>query len=128
MHIIFNVMWMIQLGPMIERRYGSVYLIAQTALFGMGGVLAEGYITRVAAMGLSGVVYGLLGFIWVRGRLDPDGPGPLAPSVVIMMLLWMLLGFMVPSMRMANWAHAGGLALGMLWGALSAGASRMRAR
>lgn len=126
LHLIFNLMWVHQLGSAIEYHFRSRYLLMQVIVFGVGGVLAEGFITRSSAMGLSGVVYGLLGFVWVRGRLDPRSPIMPAQSTVIFMLFWMLLGFL-GVMNMANWAHAGGLVLGMLWGAVSAGFARRRA-
>lgn len=126
LHLIFNMMWVHQLGSAIEYHFRSRYLLMQVLVFGVGGILAEGFITRHSAMGLSGVVYGLLGFVWVRGRLDPRSPIMPAQSTVIFMLFWMLLGFL-GVMNMANWAHAGGLVLGMLWGAVSAGFARRRA-
>ena len=126
MHLIFNLMWVQQLGSAIEYHFHSRYLLLQVVVFGVGGVLAEGFITHHSAMGLSGVVYGLLGFVWVRSRLDPRSPIVPAQSTVIIMLVWMLMGFS-GVIRMANWAHAGGLVLGMVWGAVSAGLARRRA-
>jgi GlpG protein len=125
MHLIFNLMWIHQLGSAIEFHFRSRYLFLQALVFGVGGVLAEGFISHASAMGLSGVVYGLLGFVWVRGRLDDRSPMKITQSTVIFMLFWMLLGFL-KVMPMANWAHAGGLVLGMLWGAVSAGVARHR--
>lgn len=125
LHLVFNVLMVHRLGSAIEYHFRSRYLLLQALVFGVGGVLAEGFITRGSAMGLSGVVYGLLGFVWVRGRLDPRSPIMPAQSVIIFMLFWMLLGFM-DVVSMANWAHAGGLVLGMLWGAVSAGFARRR--
>lgn len=126
LHLIFNLMWVHQLGSAIEYHFRSRYLLLQALVFGVGGVLAEGFIARGSAMGLSGLVYGLLGFVWVRGRLDPRSPIMPAQSTIIFMLFWMLLGF-TDVIHMANWAHAGGLVLGMLWGAVSAGFARRRA-
>jgi GlpG protein len=126
LHLLFNLWWVHQLGSAIEYHFRSRYLLTQVIVFGVGGVLAEGFITHHSAMGLSGVVYGLLGFVWVRGRLDPRSPIVPAQSTVVIMLLWMLLGF-ANVQPMANWAHAGGLVLGMLWGAVSAGLARHRA-
>lgn len=125
MHLFFNLLWMYQLGSAIEYHFRSRYLLMQVLMFGVGGVLAEGFIARSSAMGLSGVVYGMLGFVWVRGRLDPRSPIVLPQSTIIFMLFWMLLGFL-EVIPMANWAHAGGLVLGMLWGAVSAGVARRR--
>ncbi|MGO2478290.1 MAG: rhomboid family intramembrane serine protease, partial [Pseudoalteromonas sp.] len=67
--------------------------------------------------GLSGVVYGLLGFCWVYSLLNPKQPPLVTNSVVGFMLIWLVLGFvnMLP-VNMANWAHLGGLIGGMAYG------------
>jgi GlpG protein len=70
---------------------------------------------------MSGVVYGLFGYFWLRGRLDPSFGVNLQRSTVVILVGWMILGFVARDvMRMANWAHLGGLVVGMAWGALAA--------
>jgi hypothetical protein len=67
--------------------------------------------------GLSGVVYGLLGFAWVAGRLNPRWLG-MAPATPIMLFMvgWLvicMLGvFDVLGFSVANAAHLGGLLSG----------------
>jgi GlpG protein len=66
--------------------------------------------------GLSGVVYGLFGYFWIAGRLNPAQGLSISPGLVGFMLLWLLLGFFdVLWVSMANWAHLGGLLAGMGW-------------
>jgi len=68
--------------------------------------------------GMSGVVYGLLGYIWVRGKLDPGSGLYLHQTTVIMMLVWLAFGF-TGILSIANGAHLGGLVVGLGWGYLS---------
>lgn len=117
LHIIFNMMWMAQLGAIIERMHRGRTLLAMTILFGMGGTIAQLAIGG-SAIGMSGVVYGLFGFLWARGRFDPTYPLRLNQGVVTMMMGWFLLCFVLP-FGIANGAHTAGLVLGGIWGYLS---------
>ena len=70
--------------------------------------------------GMSGVVYALFGYAWMKGRFDPgDGMGVPQTTVVIMMG-WFLLCFTPYFPNIANEAHAIGLGTGVGWGYLSA--------
>jgi GlpG protein len=70
------------------------------------------------------VLYGLFGYMWVRGRLDPDGGLALPPDTVVILLGWFvlcLLGVMdTETSRVANVAHAAGLLAGVTLGAAPA--------
>ena len=70
---------------------------------------------------MSGVVYALLGYIWMKGTFDPGSGYFLHPSTVGMMLIWFVLCF-TPLMPIgiANTVHAIGLGLGIAWGYISA--------
>jgi GlpG protein len=67
--------------------------------------------------GMSGVVYGLFGYAWVRGRLNPTSGLYLRPDVAVWMMAWFALCFVMPGMNVANTAHAAGLACGAAIGA-----------
>ena len=74
--------------------------------------------------GMSGVVFGLLGFAWVKTRHDPNSGLVLRSDVFVFMMIWLLLGFSgilksAFGISVANWAHAGGLIAGVLAGFLS---------
>jgi GlpG protein len=74
------------------------YLITQNPLFG----------------GLSGLIYGLFGYVWIRGRLDPSFPS-MHKNTVIMMLAWYVICWTGIFGQIANWAHTAGLVLGVVW-------------
>ena len=43
--------------------------------------------------GMSGVVYALFGYLWMKGQVDPEPGMVLHPSTVRVMLLWLVLGW-----------------------------------
>ncbi len=119
-HILFNMLWLKDLGGMLEQYEGAFLLLLQVLIIGVISNLAQYYWSGPSFGGMSGVVYGLLGYMWIRGKLDPYAKLILNPSVVTMMIVWFFLcltGLMGP---VANAAHAGGLVTGMIWGFLAA--------
>ena len=71
LHLIFNLLWLRDLGSMIEARQSSWRLALLVIVIGACSNLAQFYYSGPVFGGLSGVVYGLLGYIWIRGKFDP---------------------------------------------------------
>src|SRR6266853_1022949 len=72
LHILFNMLWLRDLGSMIEGRQSSWHLAILVLVIAAGSNLAQFYFGHYPNFGgMSGVVYGLLGYIWMRGRFDP---------------------------------------------------------
>jgi GlpG protein len=69
--------------------------------------------------GMSGVIYGLLGYVWIRGKRDPGSGLYLHPTTVTMMIVWFFACFTGVFGSVANSAHAAGFGLGIAWGYLS---------
>lgn len=122
LHIIFNMLWLRDLGSMIEGRQSSSYLAVLTlAIAGVSNV-AQFYLSlhhSPSFGGMSGVVYGLLGYIWIRGKRDPASGLYLNSYTVVSSLIWLVLCFTGALGNIANTAHIVGLLLGMGWGYLS---------
>jgi GlpG protein len=120
LHILFNLLWLRDLGSMIEGRQTTGHLAL--LVLGISGLsnLAQFYIHHSPAFGgMSGVVYGLLGYIWIRGKLDPASGLFLHPTTVVTMLVWLVVCFTGLLGPVANTAHVAGLLVGMAWGYLS---------
>ena len=70
--------------------------------------------------GLSGVVFGLLGYLWMKSRFDPASGLYINRGTVFMAVTFLGLGFAgafnVGDVRIANWAHGVGFATGILIG------------
>jgi GlpG protein len=117
-HILFNVMCLRDLGSMIEGRQSTLYLAALVLIIAGASNFAQYVVSGPNFGGMSGVVYGLLGYIWIRGKFDPASGLFLHQNTVIIMLVWFVICFF-GVLRVANTVHAVGLAIGMAWGYLS---------
>ncbi len=118
MHIFFNLWWLLDLGAMIEARQGRLYLLVLVLAIAGGSNFAQYLVSGPGFGGMSGVVYGLLGFIWIRGKFDPASGLYLHPTTVTMMILWFFICY-TGILPVANTVHAVGLGMGMGWGYLS---------
>lgn len=120
LHIFFNMLCLRDLGSMIEARKGSLFLLLLTLVLAgtsnVGQYLWEG----PHFGGMSGVVYGLLGYVWMQGKFNPASKLSLEPQTVTFMIVWFfvcLAGLVGP---IANMAHGVGLIVGVAWGFLDA--------
>jgi len=123
LHIFFNMLWLADLGSMIESRQSTFLLARLVLLLGIFSNAVQYSITGSGYFGgMSGVVYGLIGYMWIRGKFDPTCGLRLHPQTVMSSLIWFFYCFFpgATGMSIANGAHAGGLVLGMAWGWLAA--------
>lgn len=124
-HIVFNGLWLWEFGRRVELLAGSgAYLILLSAL-SIGANVGQ-YLWSGPALfgGFSGVVYGLLGYIWVRNKRIPHPLLALPPSIFPLMIAWLvicLLGILDVLLQgsVANGAHVSGLLIGMVFGAFA---------
>ncbi|MFQ6372844.1 rhomboid family intramembrane serine protease GlpG [Shewanella sp. YIC-542] len=117
LHIVFNLMWWWVLGGKIENQLGSTALLMILLVSGTLPNLLQYVVVGPNFGGLAGVVYGLLGYSWVMGRLKPAAGVSVQPALVGFMLLWLVFGFSgMFGMNIANTAHLAGLLVGMTQG------------
>lgn len=121
LHLIFNMLWLKDLGTMIERHQSSLILGMQVLVMGALSNVAQYWMSGPTFGGMSGVVYGLLGYIWIRGHFDPGSKLFLHKTIVWWMLGWFVLCLTGLVGSVANTAHAVGLGVGIIWGYLSSG-------
>jgi membrane associated rhomboid family serine protease len=127
MHILFNMLWLWDLGRLIELIRGPVFLAIFVAVMGITSNLAQYVITLNPGFGgMSGVVYALLGYVWMQGKYNPRFGYELHQSTVVMMLIWYVVCWTGLVGPIANWAHTGGILLGAAWGYLDAHRARAR--
>jgi GlpG protein len=118
-HILFNMLWIKDLGSMIEARLSSLYLAAMVIIIAILSNTAQMIISGPYFGGMSGVVYGLFGYIWIRGKFDPFCGLFLHKTIVTMMLIWFFACYLVIP-HVANTVHGVGLLIGMVWGFIDA--------
>lgn len=123
LHILFNVLWIRQLGPAVEELYGPARLVVIFTVSGAAGFLASNWLGVVFTIGASGSIFGLLGAMVAFGRKR----GGLFGRMVLRQygqwaLILFVLGFFMAGVN--NWAHAAGFAGGYAAGLLLSLAER----
>jgi GlpG protein len=124
-HILFNMWWLVSLGTLIELRRGTfrlaglILIAAITSNFGQ-----YLWMERVDPgsphifEGMSGVVYALFGYIWMKGLYEPEQGMIMHPNSLNIMLLWLVLCMSGVLGPIANAAHFVGLTVGVALGVL----------
>lgn len=115
-HLLFNLMWLRQLGGQVEANHGIVGLVALVVVSAVPGNLGQFAIGGPYFGGMSGVNYGLFGFVWMQMQYGARARYAMTPSTVWLMMGWLLLcatGYIGP---IADAAHAIGLAVGLCAG------------
>lgn len=121
-HLVFNSLWLSMLGSRIEQLNGSLHLILLVVLSGIVSNMAQYFWTGSFYFGgMSGVVYALLGYIWIKSKLVPHPELQLPPGIVGFMLGWLVVCMtgvldVLLGVGIANAAHLGGLVIGMVLG------------
>ena len=110
LHIVFNVMWIRNLGPGVTEVYGPgrAFLIFNIA--GAGGFLASNLLSGVPTIGASGSIFGLLAALIVYGRRR--GSSTMTRQLWQYAIILGVFGFLMPNIN--NWAHGGGFAAGWI--------------
>lgn len=123
-HIVFNMLMLHALGRRIEARYGAwrmaLLVLTIAIVSNVGQILWN---NNPSFGGMSGVVYGLFGFMWVKAAFFPDSNLWIDNFTVAIMMGWMFLCVAAevspetPSLEVfrgvANGAHVVGFATGL---------------
>ncbi len=122
-HLAFNMLWLKELGSLIERERPWWFLPVLVLVISGISNIAQYYWPPPSPNfgGMSGVVYGLLGYLWVRGKLDPRARFAVRSSTMMWMMAWLLICFTGLMGPIANGAHVAGLTVGAAWGYLGSG-------
>jgi GlpG protein len=126
LHIVFNCLWLWDLGRRVEVLQGSYRMFGIVLLIGMGSNITQAIFADVGVFGgMSGVIYGLLGYGWVWSALRPQQSLQIPQAVINFMLIWLVACFfgvaeILGAGAVANAAHLGGLIMGMLLGLCAA--------
>jgi GlpG protein len=120
MHIFFNMLWLRDLGCMIEARKGHFTMLSLVLVIGVLSNLGQFFMAGPNFGGMSGVVYGLLGYVWMHAKYNPWAGLHMGKDTVIMMIVWFFLCLSGLMGHIANTAHGVGLVVGVAWGYASA--------
>jgi GlpG protein len=119
LHIAFNTLWTIEFGRCIERRRGSIYLVLLFLWLALISNVAQAFMTDGLFGGMSGAIYGFLGYSWMCNRLQPGSMPCVPPALFTFMMVWLVLCMsgvvtMLGFGQIANTAHVAGLLAGLL--------------
>lgn len=128
LHILFNVLWIRQLGPEVGHLYGPARYFIIYTVAGAVGFLLSNAATGYPTVGASGAIFGLLAAIIVYGRNHKTAMSALMTRQVWQWaIILFIFGFMMSGVN--NYAHFGGFAGGWIASQfLVAGAERREGR
>ncbi len=124
LHLAMNLMLLVSLGRLTERIQGTpkfALFVLMLAVFPnlLQGLSPEWMRGSPNFVGISGVVYGLFGYIWIRSILHPEMgvviPMPMVVVFVGMIFFGLAVGISeaIPGWRLADLCHLGGLLVGI---------------
>lgn len=119
MHLVFNLLWLWYFGAKIELRKGSLYTLLLVSGLAVSSNTVQFLLTGPLFGGMSGVVYGLLGYCWLIDARSGRQTYQVPDALFWFMLFWLALGFVeiteyLGMGKMANGAHLVGLLAGLL--------------
>jgi len=130
LHLVFNMLWLFYFGAMIESRRSSLQLalmVLGLAVFTnvVEAMLPSEWGASAHGIGMSGVVYGLFGYIWLKMILSPGEGFYVSQFVIIVFVGYAVLGVTgvldnsTMGHRVDHWAHGLGLVGGAAIGWIS---------
>ena len=120
-HLVFNCLWIYVLGSKIEQIDGYITFINLVIFSSIISNLAQHFFGGSSLFGgLSGVIYGLLGYCMIIEIDTKKERYDLPPALYLFMLIWLILGFLgILNLfgfgNVANYAHLGGLISGIIF-------------
>jgi rhomboid protease GluP len=118
-HIGFNMMVLLDIGPIVEEVYGSAQFLFLYLMAGISGNLLSASRGHSLSVGASGAILGLAGLMIA---ITTKRSGAQVQQQRSRLISWVVsifaLGFLVPNVD--NWAHLGGFSGGFLLGKIFA--------
>ncbi len=118
LHLLFNMMWMFDLGRQIEASRGTLTLAFLVLVIGCTSNYAQYLGDGAGFGGMSGVVFGLFGYVLLMARFAPSAGMVMIPSNAVFVLVWFVVCLTGAVGPIANWAHGIGLVLGVAFGGI----------
>ena len=127
-HFLFNMALFYRFSQAIERWLGPWLAMGLYVFLAVGAGAPQAVFSRGAAIGASGVVYGLFGLLWVCRRRYDIAAETVTPHVIQTMLAWLGICVVLNMYggNIANLAHVFGLLFGWLVGQIVVATRRTR--
>lgn len=133
LHLIFNMFWLVILGKQVEQRISRFKYLLLILIIGIISNLSQYFMSGPYFLGYSGIIMGLVGFIWSREKLAPWEGYPLQKTIFFFLAIYVVLMFVLSffsfvtqivglnlfTPNIANTAHLVGALVGYLLGKMS---------
>lgn len=97
-----------------KKRLGSGKLFVIMLISALLSGWMQAKFSGVMFGGLSGAVYALMGYAWLRGERDPASGIYLERGLMVFAIIWLIIGYMGWfGLSVANAAHVTGLLVGL---------------
>lgn len=110
LHILFNLMWIRDLGPVVTEIYGPARAFVLFEIAGAAGFLVSNALSGAPTIGASGSIFGLLAALIVYNRRR--GSAILSAQLWQWAIVLFVMGLLLSGVN--NWAHAGGFGGGWI--------------
>jgi rhomboid protease GluP len=115
-HIGFNMMVFLDLGPIVEEVYGSARYLFLYVVMGAFSFLVSALAGHFS-LGASGAILGLVGLlIAITTKRGGSAMRELRSRLISWVVTIFAMGLLFTGLRTDNWAHGGGLAAGFFLG------------
>ncbi|MDC9594403.1 rhomboid family intramembrane serine protease GlpG [Xenorhabdus sp. IM139775] len=116
-HLLFNLALWWYLGSQVEQKIGTGKLFEITIVSAIFSSWAQSLFSGSNFGGLSGVVYALIGYVWLTSEMSPKLDTSVSRGLIAVSVIWLFVGyFNLFSFNIANAAHVSGLIIGLLMG------------
>ncbi len=116
LHLVFNMYMAYVFGAQIEDRKGTWFLGTLVILIAVISNVAQAVIELPFFFGMSGVVFGLFGYAWMKSAYDPAAGIVVRRSTVVLFVVWFFLCMTGVVGNIANTAHGVGMGVGIAIG------------
>lgn len=118
-HLFMNMLTLIAFGRITERligtpRFALMILILGTLPTALACLMPPNLDGSPFTVGISGVVYGLISYLWLLSMQRPDLGFRVPGGLIIFLLGFIVMGFLGVIPHISNWAHLGGFLVGLV--------------
>lgn len=117
LHIFFNMMWLRTCGMAIEFVRGTPRFVSLCLILAVTSNVAQLFWSGPFFGGMSGVVFGLIGYVWMKGRTQPELGIAMPQQTLVFCIAWLILCMTGALGPIANAAHLVGFVIGVVIGA-----------
>jgi membrane associated rhomboid family serine protease len=121
-HLFFNVYWLAILGGYTEEHFGKSFYLLFIVVCSFCSSALELSVSGETGVGMSGVVYGIFGFLWGAKLFGKQQHEVVDPKTIQVFMVWLFVCILLSEtelLAVGNVAHFTGLAVGLIVAAAS---------